>query len=542
MADNTTPDYLNLFNQMQSNYNSQSIDQRLGDRGFVKGYDEGGNASWSPGEDSYANPFVSNVIKGWGDDTSAADRNSSASAWNPRDFVNKYKVLPLDSAQFNGNTNYTEDTAHAQGFGSLNDFLSALDGGNGGKTIDVPGMGRVFVPGNPDTFDWTKDFTSAKPRGGVNGFGDSGGVVKLIASAITGGAAAGAFGGIEGAGALAGGDGAFLGAYGDLAGGAASSLGGGSFLAANDLAMGGAGTLGVGGYTAGAGAESLASLGGAGGEFGASLFGGGADTLGAGSLSAGDFGSSLFGTGSAMDFPTINPFSFAGADGTGGFSPNGGGSVFGQNTTPDWVNSGSGGSSVSTGGGGNPTYGSQALSDGSSIPTTAQSGVNIDWGQIAQKYGMDGAKALLNYVQNQEVSKDAAAASQNANALNDPRRAAFLNEANQIAQGNLGAGGTAIMNAVKAQADARMAKYGYGGTETSRADTALAAAMASYGNDRLNALLGYTGANQNNAATAYQATRDSLALRTQGMQGFTALASKIATDPSVGAAILTWFS
>lgn len=203
-----TPDYLTLFNNMRTSYNSTPIDQRLKNRGFVQSFNESGEASWSPGDAAYADAFTSNIIKGWGDDTSAADRNNSAAAWNPRDFVNQYHVLPLDSAEFNGNTDYSDATAVSQGFNNLNEYLSALDGGNGGHIENVPGMGRVFVPGNPDTFDWTRDFTSAKHRGGINGFADDGGIVKLIAMAITGGAAAGAMGGVEAgveAGATAGG-------------------------------------------------------------------------------------------------------------------------------------------------------------------------------------------------------------------------------------------------------------------------------------------------------------------------------------------------
>lgn len=363
------------------------------------------------------------------------------------------------------------------------------------------------------------------------GFDPIGKAIVGTTLALFGGAAGGAFGAAPAAGG--------------------ETLGGGSFLAANDAAMGTSGFLGSGGYTAtGLGADVLG-----GGLAGAGLGGAGAAAMESGLA---DFG---LGTSLGMDGAT-NPFSFT--NGTTDF-----GNPFGSPTDAPWgVNemaprTMNGGQDLFSQG--NPFDFSSPTTQSPTSPTfdapydVGQNLVNNpstfgpnSMNQLFQKYGMDGAKAVMNYLQNQRQSANAKQAGQRvSNVMGQPERQPFLNEAQQIAQGNLGAGGEAIKNAVMAQAQARSAKYGYGGTENSRADVMLAQELAKYGHDRLNALLGYTGANQSTTQTAYQAQRDSMAFATQSYQGFTALAAKIGMDNSgavgkaaqeLGASIMNFFS
>lgn len=335
---------------------------------------------------------------------------------------------------------------------------------------------------------------------------------------------------------------AFAGAAGmGLLGGAEAgldTLGGGSFMAANDAAMG---------------AGSSIFGGGAGGLSGFAGEGLGAASLGATSAGLADFGVGFTGDSAASGLgidSSSNPFSFSGGtnnfDGTfggGGGSSFGGGPGGGLPDSP--VNMLQQGNAFDFN---SPT--SMPQTPGGTIPGTDvpyEVGQNLvnnpqmfqkNISDLVSKYGMDAAKSIYNYAVNQKQKKDLQAAGTAAsNVMGQPQRQPFLNEATQIAQGNLGAGGDAIRAAVDAQAQARYAKYGYGGTETSRADVQLAAEMAKYGNDRLNALLGYVGANQQTASVAYQSARDSAIFSGMSYQQFSVLAGKIGADSGAQGAI-----
>lgn len=317
---------------------------------------------------------------------------------------------------------------------------------------------------------------------------------------------------------------------------------GGAASTGGELASGAATGAGALPEWAGGAAGNGAMLTGGEGLGAASVAGAGlttADAVGTGFAAGGG----AFG-GAGVD--AFNPFSFdqglpnpfdASGSGSGGSLPNGGGT---QSFSPlnsnyaDWMTP----QTPTTGG--TPDWAQSALNDGAvTSGTAAPSGFNLQ--QYVSKYGLDAGKAVLNYLQNQGLSKQTQQAGQQVNPLNDPRRQPFINQATQnVTDPNAflnNPRGQAIMAQLNAQRQADYGKHGYGGTDLSKWDVATASAMSDFLNKEQASLLPYTGFDQNNQVTQYMAQRDSLAFKTQSYQGFTALAAKIGMESGAGKAV-----
>lgn len=159
-----------LYNRLRREWYSRSLDDRLRSRGWLLHPASEGPAYWErpvPGSEGFlpAQAFVGDnnddgaIAKYLADDLSAG-------GWNPRDFVEKYQVLPLDDP-YSGNGTYDDARVVSQGRGNLCQFLSYVSGdphwqaGRGGQIVDDPALGRVWVPHDQyrGSFDPYRDFS-----------------------------------------------------------------------------------------------------------------------------------------------------------------------------------------------------------------------------------------------------------------------------------------------------------------------------------------------------------------------------------------------
>jgi hypothetical protein len=262
------PAYGDQFTQMLNDWNAQSLADRLASRGITQ---QDGQYFTGSGEDRTQLRF---------DGSQTGYPNiDAAGAFDPRSFVNQYHVLPLDSAQFNGNLAYNDASIAPQQRGNLDQWLNSVSGGQGGQIINDPTLGRVWVPNNPSAFDPWRD-TSPQRSGSfidnaVNGFADNGGVVAALGAGV---GALGAGAGMAGGGA-AGQSGGMFSNLPSWAGGAPEGLGGG----AAGAGLGGASAPAIG-TAAGAGADAagggmFSDLPGWAGGAGSTGAGGGTDIL-----------------------------------------------------------------------------------------------------------------------------------------------------------------------------------------------------------------------------------------------------------------------
>ena len=159
-----------LYERMKSEWHSCSLEDRLRRRGWSWHAADDGPAYWErpvPGGEGFlsAQSFI-----GEDNDAGAVDKylagDLSAGGWKPRDFVEKYRVLPLDDP-YSGNGTYDDARVASQGRGDLKQFLSYVGGdpdwqaGTGGEIIHDQALGRVWVPNDRyrDSFDPYRDFS-----------------------------------------------------------------------------------------------------------------------------------------------------------------------------------------------------------------------------------------------------------------------------------------------------------------------------------------------------------------------------------------------
>lgn len=418
-----------------------------------------------------------------------------------------------ETAAIGGTKGNVSDDVGAQ----LGAYITGVQGGSVTRDPTTGGFYYTDPTGNNFANATPGKLTQITDNSGIGAlargvFTDTGGIGPLLLGAGLG--VAGSLGSIgAGTGELASGAATGAGSLPEWAGGAVGN--GAAATAANVGA--GFGDIASGGLT------SLAGVG--------SGFAGG----------AGDFASAGIDAGSA------NPFSFSGADPMAnlpsspftspvtdpswGVNPQN--NSFNTNQMPSWSQPSSA-STPTTVGDSTPSWAQQAVSDGGMQ-------ANNPFASLAQKYGPDVAKSLLNYLMNQSNAKQAQQAGQTVNPLLQAQRAPFINQATQnVTDPNAflsNPQAQAMLAQINAQTEANYGKHGFNGGDAITGSTAMASTMAGLLTAEQNSLLPYTGFDQNTSTTQYLAQRDSLAFKTQSFQGITALAAKIGADSTATKAI-----
>jgi hypothetical protein len=167
-----------IYNKAMSDWYAMPIEDRLKSRGYVFTMDDTGG-TWTAPDGSIAGVGTDGPIPNWQD---------QAAAWDPRQFVDQYRILPL-SGKYNGNIDYTDASVAPQGAGNLNQWLSFVTNGTGGTIYTDKSGDKWFVPKDPSTLDPYRDF--APHSGGwltdtINNFVGSGGLVAALAGGIGG--------------------------------------------------------------------------------------------------------------------------------------------------------------------------------------------------------------------------------------------------------------------------------------------------------------------------------------------------------------------
>lgn len=176
-----------LYYRLKSQWDNTPVDDRMKSRNWGSYVDESGQRMYR--DMGGSEDRLSNYLDfGMGDNSAMWGKfEQQQSAWDPRDFERAFLVLPLDDP-FSGNGTYTDARIAPQGKGNLLQFLNFVSGNQGGQIVYDPLIGRVWVPNNKSMFDPYRDFS--KSGDFVTHFMDSGGLVKVFASLILGGALA----------------------------------------------------------------------------------------------------------------------------------------------------------------------------------------------------------------------------------------------------------------------------------------------------------------------------------------------------------------